>query len=161
MKLTNTKHHKHQTHKHQTHSSTRTRFRAGEALSRLLAASAPAHAQDAKLTLAVMSKNTVKKGGVSQPIGVTSVFKPGDKAIYCLFHLNKPVAAYERTVWTAVNVETLAANTKIYDAKTASLPNFQYGKFSITNDRPWPKGSYRVAIDVNSKLMKTLAFSVK
>lgn len=121
-----------------------------------------AYAQDVKLTRAVMAKGVKEaKTGPSQPVGATSVFKPGDRKIYCLYSLNKPIKGYGRSVWTAIEVETLKPNTVIYDAKTDPLPNFQFGKFSISNSMDWPRGQYKVAVYANTKYLKTLYFSVK
>lgn len=121
-----------------------------------------AHAETPKLTLAVMATDAVKgKDGLTQPVGVATTFKAADRKIFCIFRLSKPMAGSGRVVWTAIKAETLPANTKIFENSTKPMPNLQYGKFSIENDRDWPKGQYKADIYVNNKLQKSLRFAVK
>ena len=61
--------------------------------------------------------------------------------------------------WTAVSVEGAAPNTKI-DAAEKTLGDATI-TFDLTNNKPWPKGSYKVDLYLNDKLDRTLEFQVK
>lgn len=122
----------------------------------LVAAPLAAQPAMAKVTMAVMCKSYPDK----KPTGITSTFKPSDKTIHCVFRLSPLVQGTARSVWTAVKVEGLAPNTKIYDAATKPML-LNGGHFFVENNQPWPRGSYRVDIYVNAKKLRSMPFSVK
>ena len=72
----------------------------------------------------------------------TTTFKP-DEAFYAVLQLsNAPEDTDVRAVWSAVDVEAPGTNTEIAEAAVQTGDAQIY--FDLTNDEPWPTGSYRV-----------------
>ena len=91
----------------------------------------------------------------------TKIFSPKD-TFYCLAQLNNaPKDTKVRAVWTAVKVEGAKPNTKIDEAEAKG--GSSQLRFNLTNDGPWPKGKYVVALYLNEakKPTKALAFEVR
>ena len=106
-----------------------------------------AHIKSAKLT--------TDKAGTQE----TAVFA-ADQVFYCIVQLaNAPDDTKVKADWTAVSVEGAAPNTKI-DAVEKTVGDSTI-TFDLTNNKPWPKGSYKVDLYLNDKLDRTLEFQVK
>lgn len=94
---------------------------------------------------------------------VTTTFSPSD-VFYAVADLNNaPVGTVVNSKWYAVSVEGMGANEMFYEQ---SLNNDTEGftgtiYFQLSNDSPWPAGSYKVELYLNSALMHTVAFSVQ
>lgn len=106
-----------------------------------------AHIKSAKLT--------VDNEGTQE----TAVFA-NNQTFYCVVQLaNAPDDTNLKAVWIAVSAEGEAPNLKIGDAqKTSGDDNIV---FNMTNNQPWPAGSYKVELYLNEKLDRSLEFQVK
>jgi len=72
---------------------------------------------------------------------------------------NAPDDTTLKAVWTAVNVEGADPNTVITETEFVSGSNMVH--FNLTNDGPWPLGTYKVDIYLDNTLTKTLEFAVQ
>ncbi len=89
----------------------------------------------------------------------TDVFSPDDD-FHCIVEVaNAPDDTEVKATWYAVEVEGIDPDSQIaaFDMKTgdATIP------FNLTNENPWPVGSYKVDISLNGEVEKTLEFSVQ
>lgn len=116
----------------------------------------PAQAAPARIKSAVMSKKYVN----GKAVGVTTTFKPSERAFHCVVVLDRVTTTSAKAVWTAVAVAGAPKNTKIREDKVGPqrMDNLH---FTISLNQNWPKGKYKVAVFLNNKLAKTLNFSVK
>jgi outer membrane usher protein FimD/PapC len=88
-----------------------------------------------------------------------SAFTPND-IFYALVDLkNAPDDTEVKAVWYAVEVPDIDPNYLIDEFTIATgsgvIP------FSLTNDGPWPAGSYKVEVYLNGELNQTLEFNVE
>ncbi|MGQ9786259.1 MAG: hypothetical protein ACUVSJ_07350 [Anaerolineae bacterium] len=91
----------------------------------------------------------------------TTSFAQDQKTFYCIVQLaNAPEDTKLKAVWTAVEVEGEQPNTLIDQTETTAGEQNQF-TFSLTNDRPWPIGKYKVDLYLNDKLDRTLEFEVR
>jgi hypothetical protein len=101
------------------------------------------------------AKMAVDKEGTQE----TAVFA-NNQTFYCIVQLaNAPDDTNLKAVWTAVTAEGAAPNTKIDEAQKTSGDGTIV--FNMTNNQPWPVGSYKVDLFLNEKLDRTLEFQVK
>lgn len=83
-----------------------------------------------------------------------------DSVFYAQVQLkNAPDDTTLKAVWTAVNVDGVEPNFKIYETEYTGGDELVH--FSLSNDQLWPTGDYKVEIYLNDKLAKTLTFSVQ
>ena len=71
---------------------------------------------------------------------------------------NAPDDTKVKAVWTAVEVEDNDPNLKLDENELITGSGLV--TFDLTNDRLWPRGSYKVEIFLNDKAAKTLEFTV-
>jgi hypothetical protein len=72
---------------------------------------------------------------------------------------NAPSDTNVKAVWYAVNAEGVDPNFKIDEVTTTTGDGVV--PFTLTNNNPWPVGTYKVELYLNDKLEKTLDFTVK
>jgi len=90
----------------------------------------------------------------------TKVYAPAD-IFYCIVTvLDAPEeGASLKAIWYAVNAKGIAGNTVIDEieitTEDAVVP------FILSNEGPWPTGSYKVEIYLNGELDRTIRFKVK
>lgn len=72
---------------------------------------------------------------------------------------NAPDDTALKASWIAVEVEGADPGLVIDEVETTVGSGVSY--FTLTNDGPWPVGSYKVDIYLNGELDKTLEFSVQ
>ncbi|MCE5207275.1 MAG: hypothetical protein LLG42_03080 [Chloroflexi bacterium] len=83
-----------------------------------------------------------------------------DEPFYCIVQVaNAPDDTSVKAVWYAVEVTDTEPNLLIdeYSVTTGdgAIP------FSLTNNGPWPTGTYKVEIYLNDELNKTIEFTVQ
>ncbi len=90
----------------------------------------------------------------------TKTYAQGD-VFYCLVTVrNAPEGgASLKVIWYAVNVKGMAYNSKIQEIETTARE--EVVPFILTNDGPWPTGSYKAVIYLNGELDRTIRFKVK
>ena len=89
----------------------------------------------------------------------TTVFGQND-VFYCLVQLaNTPSDTSVKTIWYAVNAQGTDPNMVIDQAETTSGDGMI--PFNLTNNGPWPTGTYKVEIYLNGTLDRTLNFEVQ
>jgi hypothetical protein len=89
---------------------------------------------------------------------VTTAFAQADP-FYALVQLrNAPADTTVKAVWFAVEAEGTDPNFKIDETSLTSGDDDL--QFSLTNDGPWPIGTYKVELYLNDELDRTLEFSV-
>jgi len=97
--------------------------------------------------------------GDNQGADKTTVFGQND-VFYCLVQLaNAPSDTSVKAVWYAVNAENTDPNLLIDQAETTSSDGVI--PFNLTNNGPWPIGTYKVEIYLNGTLDRTLEFEVQ
>lgn len=90
----------------------------------------------------------------------TTVFRPDDFTVYCIVDLaNAPSDTVVKSVWTAVDVEGVDANTLIDEVSLTS--GDARVTFNLTNNQPWPLGKYKVDLYLNGKFNRTLEYQVR
>jgi hypothetical protein len=89
----------------------------------------------------------------------TDVFAP-EETFYCIVDLaNAPDDTTVKAAWTAVAVEGAEPDTFIDETElTTGSGNLH---FELTNDGPWPAGTYKVDLYLNDELKQTLEFQVQ
>lgn len=89
----------------------------------------------------------------------TDVFTPTDEFHSIVKLANAPDDTEVKATWYAVEVEGIDPNSQIAEftlqTGDATIP------FNLTNDNPWPAGSYKVDISLNGEVKKTLEFKVE
>jgi hypothetical protein len=90
--------------------------------------------------------------------GITSVFKPSDRHIYCVIKLNRIGTTAVRYVWASVDAGGYK-NVKIFD-KTTPKKTINRARGDISFSKDWPTGNYKVMIYLDGKLAKVLPYSV-
>lgn len=89
-----------------------------------------------------------------------TMFRPDDFTVYCIVDLaNAPSDTVVKSVWTAVDVEGVDANTLIDEVSLTSGDSIL--TFDLTNSQPWPVGKYKVDLYLNDKLNRTLEYQVR
>ncbi len=89
----------------------------------------------------------------------TTVF-PQDAMFNLFIELkNAPDDTQIKASWIAVNAEGYDPNTSIYDTEYTSGDDTI--RFYLTNEDPWPVGSYKVDIYLNGNLDRSLPFTVQ
>lgn len=85
---------------------------------------------------------------------------PPDAVFYAQVDLsNAPDDTLLKTSWIAAEVEGTDPGLVIDEVETAAGSGVAF--FTLTNDGPWPPGSYQVDIYLNGELDTTLEFSVE
>jgi len=91
----------------------------------------------------------------------TTVFAPGDRTIHCVIMLNKAKGGTKvKFDWMAVDVAELG-NSEIKSIDYTTRPFENKIHAHLTLQRDWPKGSYRVDVNVNGNLDKQIDFTVE
>lgn len=94
---------------------------------------------------------------------VTTTFSPSD-VFYVVADLNNaPAGTVVDAKWIAVSVEGSGANEVFYEQSYENSEDGFTGivYFQLSNDSPWPTGSYKVELYLNGALTQTVAFSVQ
>jgi hypothetical protein len=89
----------------------------------------------------------------------TTVFAQGDTFNLHLVLKNAPDDTQLKVVWTAVSIEGTDPNTVINETEYTSGDDTI--RFYLTNDGPWPIGTYKVDIYLNGTLDRSLNFEVQ
>jgi hypothetical protein len=110
------------------------------------------NASTAKISEAYMARD-------GQGADKTTVFAQTD-VFYCLVQLaNAPSDTTVKAIWYAVNAQDTEPNLLIDQVEATSgdgvIP------FKLTNNGPWPIGTYKVEIYLNGTLDRTLDFEVQ
>lgn len=101
-----------------------------------------------------------KDNGKGEPGDETNTFTPADRTIHCLVTLKDPKEGIKVTfVWWAVDAGN-SKNEKIknLDYTTESGVKVVHGNVSSTRD--WPRGKYKVEVQINGSTEKTVPFTV-
>lgn len=107
----------------------------------------------AKITDAVMAADDAG----NQP---TTIFAP-DQVFYCIVKLsNAPEDTTLKAVWTGVTANGETQNVVLNETETQTGSDDTFA-FHLTNDQPWPAGTYKVDIYLNGELDRTLNFEVQ
>ena len=89
----------------------------------------------------------------------TTVFSQ-DQVFYCIVELqNAPDDTVVKVIWTAVNIEGSEPNTYIYENSLTTGDNTL--TFELSNNGPWPVGTYKADIYLNDTLDRTLTLEVQ
>lgn len=72
---------------------------------------------------------------------------------------NAPDDTTMKAVWTAVQVADTEPGTVVNETEYTTGSGLI--QFTLSNDSPWPAGSYKVDIYLGEELVKTLEFSVQ
>jgi hypothetical protein len=89
----------------------------------------------------------------------TTVFAP-DADFYAQADLkNAPDGTSVKAVWTAVDVQDTDAGLVINETEFTTGSGLVH--FTLSNDSPWPTGTYRAEIFLGEELVKTLDFTVQ
>ncbi len=106
-------------------------------------------------TANITSARLAKDEGGTQ---ATTTFSPGD-IFYLIVELaNAPDDTRVKAAWTAVDVAGADPNSLLDDVELTSGDGTL--TFNLTNDNPWPAGSYKVDIYINDQLDRSLDFRV-
>jgi hypothetical protein len=90
----------------------------------------------------------------------TAVFSPDQQTFYLLVDLsNAPDDTTVKSVWTAVEAEGVEPNFAIDETSVTSGDGTV--TFDLTNDGPWPTGTYQVEVYLNDELDRTIPFEVR
>ena len=92
-------------------------------------------------------------GGVTQ----TDVFATNEPFYLIVDLTSAPADTVSKVVWYAANVVGIDANTLIDDAEFQGNGEVT---FDLSNDGPWPIGTYKVEVYINNVLDRTLHFTV-
>lgn len=85
---------------------------------------------------------------------------PPDAAFFAQVDVsNAPDDTTLKTSWIAVDVEGADPGLVIDEVETTTGSGVAF--FTLTNDGPWPPGTYKVDIHLNGELDRTLEFSVQ
>jgi hypothetical protein len=104
-------------------------------------------------------KNAYMASELSGQLEETLVFQQNEP-FYCVVDLaNAPDDTTLVASWYAVNAEGVESNSLIDETE------FAHGSgeitFDLTNDSPWPIGTYKVDIYLNGELDQSLEFTVQ
>ena len=91
-----------------------------------------------------------------QPV---QIFTP-DEIIFGIVELvDSPMETNIRAVWIASDTDAIESNFQIYEAEIVTSSGIVH--FELSNDLPWPKGTYRLDIYLNGELERILEFDVQ
>jgi hypothetical protein len=87
------------------------------------------------------------------------IFTP-DEIIFGIVELvESPMETNIRAVWIASDTDAIESNFQIYEAEIVTSSGIVH--FELSNDLPWPKGTYRLDIYLNGELERILEFDVQ
>ena len=115
----------------------------------------------ANITQAVLAKDV--KLGTLEPVDPTTTFPNNQPVIHLVVTVaNAPSDTKVKAVWTAVDVGGAApANTQIDGVEvTLDASGTAHFTLSLPNSGVWPAGKYKVEIYLNTKLDRTLEYTV-
>ena len=112
----------------------------------------PAAAVDTTAGAATFDAYMVSKanGGVTQ----TDVFATNEPFYLIVDLTSAPTDTVSKAVWYAANVVGVDANTLIDDSEFQGNGEVT---FDLSNDSPWPTGTYKVEVYINNVLDRTLS----
>jgi len=99
-----------------------------------------------------------ENGDIVEP---TTVFAQEDQEIQLVVKVgNAPDDTTVKAVWSLVEVPGHEPSV-LYESPLTLNSGESVAHFSLTNDQPWPAGSYKVEIYLNDKLDRAVGYQVK
>jgi len=95
------------------------------------------------------------------PVDPTNVFAPDDITIHLVAKVGNAVEGTNlRAIWYVAEVQGYEPQT-IDEATYTLVAGENIDDFTLTNDKPWPAGKYKVELYLDGRLAQTLEYEVQ
>jgi hypothetical protein len=107
----------------------------------------------------VMATST--QGDNFDPVGITTIFPPQATFHAVVTITDAPDNSKIKAMWYAVDVGSAAAPNSLIDQYELSANGSRNIDFTLQPKAGWPQGTYRIDIDGNGTLAKSVTFQVQ
>jgi len=101
------------------------------------------------------------QGANMDPVGVTTVFGPGDTIHAVVSILNAPKGTKFKADWYVVDIGDASQANKLIISSQLTADGTRNLDFKLSPTSQWPVGTYRVDISVNGQVEATALYSVQ
>jgi hypothetical protein len=117
--------------------------------------------QSAAKTPTIESATLAKGSDQNEAVDPTTVFAPSDLTLHLVVKVADAVEGTSlKAVWSVVEVQDY--EPQVIDEAPYTLSGGEnVADFTLTNDKPWPVGKYKVELYLNDQLVQTLEYKVQ